>query len=158
MPVTPFHFGPGALGTVLFPRRLSFIVFMAANVAIDVETALNILRRQYPLHGFFHSFASVPLVTAAGALLAPPLWRALASLAGGRLAKDLPRSTAALSCLFASVSHVILDAVMHPDAAPFSPWSPANPLLGAVGLGALHLACAASGLAAAVVLKLRRPV
>jgi hypothetical protein len=44
---------------------------------------------------------------------------------------------------------------MHPDLRPFWPISTANPFLGALGLGALHLACVASGIAGAYILALR---
>ena len=37
MPITPFHFGPGAALHVLAPRHVSFLAFCAANVVIDVK-------------------------------------------------------------------------------------------------------------------------
>lgn len=37
MPVTPFHFGPGALLHATAPRHVSFLAFCGANVLIDLE-------------------------------------------------------------------------------------------------------------------------
>jgi membrane-bound metal-dependent hydrolase YbcI (DUF457 family) len=42
-------------------------------------------------------------------------------------------------------SHVLFDGLLHRDMRPFAPWTDANPLLGAVPTGALHLGCVAAG-------------
>lgn len=39
MPVTPFHFGIGALANGVAPSRVSLAAFIAAQVVIDCETA-----------------------------------------------------------------------------------------------------------------------
>ena len=52
MPVTPFHFGPGALVHALAPRYVSFLAFCAANVLIDVEPGYYMMVGQFPLHRF----------------------------------------------------------------------------------------------------------
>jgi hypothetical protein len=48
--------------------------------------------------------------------------------------------------------------IMHYDMAPFAPFTQANPLLGAISLGALHLSCSAADILALVVVYLRRIV
>jgi len=47
---------------------------------------------------------------------------------------------------------------MHADMTPFAPFSQANPLLAAVPLGTLHLACIAAGFLGLTILALRRLV
>jgi len=44
MPFTPCHVGPGLLLKSAAPRRVSVVAFALANVAIDVETLVHILR------------------------------------------------------------------------------------------------------------------
>jgi hypothetical protein len=87
MPITPFHFGPGALLHSLAPRQVSFIGFCAANVLIDVESLYNLIHRREPVHAFFHTYFGATLAAAAtvtlllvlmrlGSLLqAPNIWR-----------------------------------------------------------------------------------
>ena len=65
MPFTPFHFGPGALVHAVAPRHVSFVAFCAANVAIDVEPLVWMLRGEPPLHRFAHSFVGALAVALA---------------------------------------------------------------------------------------------
>ena len=46
MPITPFHFGPGAALHALAPKHVSFLAFAAANVIIDVEPLYFMLAGQ----------------------------------------------------------------------------------------------------------------
>jgi len=148
VPFTPFHFGPGALVHAVAPRHVSFVAFCAANVAIDVEPLVWMLRGEPPLHRFAHSFvgalavalATVVLVLAAtrlaGVLGLPESWRG-----SGLTAKRV-----AIGALLGTVSHVVLDSVMHADIRPLAPWSDANPFLRVVTLDVLHGACVVAGL------------
>ena len=43
-------------------------------------------------------------------------------------------------------SHVALDALMHGDMRPWWPLAGGNPLLGAIDVGRLHVACAVLGI------------
>jgi membrane-bound metal-dependent hydrolase YbcI (DUF457 family) len=45
-----------------------------------------------------------------------------------------------------TLSHVVLDSLMHGDITPLAPWSTANGLLGVISLRALHEVCILSGL------------
>lgn len=142
MPFTPFHVGPGAALHALAPRRLSFLAFCAANVLIDVEPLYYMLTHQHPLHRFFHTFAGALLVASATVGLFMLLRRAAP--------RDwtLPTlSAVVVGALAGTLSHVLLDSIMHTDMAPFAPFSDLNPLLRIVSLDTLHLACVAAGLA-----------
>lgn len=134
MPVTPFHFGPGAIIHALAPRHVSFIAFCAANVLVDFEPLYFMLTHQYPLHRFFHTFLGAGLVVGAAlGLFLAARWCAarfwLPALFGWR---ELGMWEVALGAALGSYSHVFLDSVMHDEIRPFAPFSDANPLLMAV--------------------------
>ena|SRR5689334_5651116 len=157
MPFTPFHFGAGALVHAAAPRRVSFLAFCAANVLIDVEPLACMLRGEAPVHRFAHTSIGAVLV----ALVTFALWLAAAKAAPVLRLPDVlgwRRLTAppvAIGAALGSVSHVLLDSVMHADLRPFAPWSDANPLYGVVGLDALLGSCAVAALIGIVVAGVR---
>ena len=160
MPITPFHFGPGAAIHALAPRHVSFIAFCAANVLIDVEPLYFMVMQQYRLHRFFHTYVGASLIVAATfALFVAARWFAarfrLPNVFGWRELGLLP---VALGAAFGSYSHVLLDSLMHADIKPFAPFTDANPLWRAVPLDVLHWACLAAGLVALGVLGIRRAI
>ncbi|PAP77649.1 hypothetical protein [Rubrivirga marina] len=151
MPVTPFHFGPGLLLKGLAPSRVSLAAFVLANVVIDAESVVNLLAGRSPVHATFHTLAGATIAGAAcGALVAwvgrrrgaaSAEWRAGPALVGGVLG---------------GLGQTGLDAIMHSDLRPFLPVSAANPLLGAVDLDLLHLACVVTGVVGLAVLGMRQ--
>ena len=157
MPVTPFHFGPGALVSVASPKYVSFVAFCAVNVLIDVESLRNMLTHQARIHTFFHTYLGASFIPAyVVALVITARW----------LAQRLPdhvllrwRTLGVLPVLMGSAlgawSHVLLDSVMHSDITPFAPWSSANPLFQVISTTALHLVCAVTGAIAVTWLLLR---
>lgn len=158
MPVTPFHFGPGAAVHAVAPKHVSFLAFCTANVVVDVEPLYFMLTHQYPLHRFLHTFVGA----AVGALLTVALF-AFARWFSRRFWlpnlfkwKELGLLPVALGALAGTISHVLLDGVMHRDIRPFAPFSADNPLLGVVSLGVLHLVCVGSGIVAIGVIGVRR--
>jgi membrane-bound metal-dependent hydrolase YbcI (DUF457 family) len=158
MPITPFHFGPGAALHALAPRHVSFLAFCAANVLIDVEPLYFMLTRQYPLHRFFHTFVGASLIAAATVgLFVVARWLALRlrvpDVFGWQRLGLLPVTLGAAA---GSWSHVVLDSLMHRDMAPWAPFSQANPLLHAVSLGSLHGGCLLAGIGAVIILGIRR--
>lgn len=162
MPFTPFHFGPGLLVKSLAPRRFSWTAFATAQVLIDCETMYHILKHEYPLHRELHTFVgatSAGLATAALLLglrrLAPgPVARA--ELFSPDLKPEVSTAGIVAGALVGGASHPFLDGLMHGDIRPFAPWTDANPLLGTVGLGALHLSCLAAALIGAALIWMRR--
>lgn len=154
MPVTPFHFGPGAAIHSAAPRYISFLSFCAANVLIDIEPLYYMLTGQVRLHRFFHTYIGATLVAIAAVLLfrvarATPLpdvlrWR------------ELSLRAVAIGAFLGTYSHIVLDSVMHADIRPFAPFSDANPLLALVSLRALHLFCLIAGALGVAVVLIRR--
>ncbi len=161
MPITPFHFGPGLAVKAFAPRNFSWSAFAAAQVVIDCETLYNILTRQYPLHRGMHTFIGA---TAVGFVTGAALAAVVRGLPRLRRAADgwVPSMRSEISArglliggMIGGASHPLLDGMMHADIRPFAPWTDANPLLGAVGLGALHLGCMIAGTAGVVLMWMR---
>jgi hypothetical protein len=155
MPFTPFHFGPGLLVKGLAARWFSWIAFAVVQIVIDCETLYYMLRHEYPIHRSLHTFVCATLagLATAGFILACR-WFVLRVKPGiaVSLGERWPSlrsesSTAGILAggIIGGASHPLLDGPMHADIRPFMPWTSANPLLGAVDLGTLHVGCLAMG-------------
>lgn len=158
MPITPFHFGPGAALHALAPQRVSFLAFCAANLLIDVEPLIYLLRHEYPWHRFLHSYPGAALASLAtvGLFLAARAFarRFWLPTCFGWQSLALPAVT--LGAVLGGLSHVLLDSFMHPDIAPLAPWLAGNPLLGRVPLELLHWGCVGAGIAGVGLLYFRQ--
>ena len=147
MPITPFHFGPGALLQSAAPGHVSFIAFCTANVLIDCESLYNLQRGNDQVHAFFHTYIGATLVIAATWLLYKALYGLaqrirLPNLFGWQSLQSRQVLTGAA---LGAYSHIVLDSIMHSDIRPWRPFSDANGLLHAIPLDWLHLACLAAG-------------
>jgi hypothetical protein len=157
MPITPFHFGPGALLQSVAPRHVSFLSFCAANVLIDLESLYNLVYRQHPVHAFFHTYVGATLVVAAVVLLfvvcswfARRFW--LPNIVSWR---SLTIKQVLVGAALGAYTHIVLDSVMHQDIQPLAPFSSSNQLLGVIPLGVLHVACLTLGLVGLLVVAIR---
>lgn len=150
MPITPFHFGPGAALHAVAPRHVSFLAFCAANVVIDVESLYNLVNHREPVHAFLHTYVGAALVW----LGLSAAFRAVQRVTDWR---GLTLRQVALGALLGAYSHVLLDSVMHHDIQPLQPFAAGNALQGVVSLATLHGACIAAGVLALVWLGVRRP-
>jgi membrane-bound metal-dependent hydrolase YbcI (DUF457 family) len=147
VPVTPFHFGPGALVSVASPRYVSFLAFCAVNVLIDVESLRNMLTHQARIHTFFHTYLGASLAAFyLVALFIAARWLALRLPDNPFLRwRTLTVLPVAIGSALGAWSHVLLDSVMHADIAPLAPWSRANPLFQIISTTALHVTCLLCG-------------
>lgn len=152
MPITPFHFGPGAALHALAPRHVSFLAFCAANIVIDVESLYNLVYRREPVHAFLHTYVGATLV---GLGLTALFWLALRlpAVASGL---RLTLRQVVFGALLGAWSHVLLDSVMHADIQPLQPLSAANGLHRILPLSTLHWSCIAAGALALLILGIRR--
>jgi hypothetical protein len=160
MPFTPFHFGAGLGAKGVSAPIFSWSAFCAAQVLIDCESLYHIVRRDYPVHRFFHTFVGAGLagiiVSAAmllvlrilnrpGSILDRDRWRRQPALAG-----EISTTGVWVGGMLGGLSHPLLDGLMHRDVRPFLPWSDANPFLGLMSVGELHLLCLAAAALGAV--------
>jgi membrane-bound metal-dependent hydrolase YbcI (DUF457 family) len=148
MPITPFHFGPGAAIHSLAPRRISFAAFCAANVLTDVEPLYYMVTQQFPLHRFFHTYV--------GATVMGVLTLALLLLLRRWVQWQATPAAIAVGAFIGTWSHVVLDSIMHTDITPLAPFSEANGLWHIISLVELHLYCLLAGLVGAAILGLRK--
>jgi len=147
MPVTPFHLGPAVIIKAACPRWFSLGVFTIVQAALDVEPTWNMAAGSYPVHGGLHTLPGALLLSAA--VIVP---------ARAVVARFFPVSwTAAVAgALVGGSSHVLLDAVIHPDVVPFAPWLAGNALFVAGSFVWMHVGCAAAGLLGGVAWYARR--
>ena len=79
MPFTPFHMGAGLALKAMAGRHFSVLTFGMAQVAMDIEPLVGMLRGAALLHGPTHTYlGAVPiaLATAALAIASSALWAA----------------------------------------------------------------------------------
>jgi hypothetical protein len=171
MPFTPFHMGFGLAAKAVGGRHFSVLTFGIAQVAMDIEPLIGMLRQSPVLHGPTHTYlGAVPMALVAAAItpwLCGPLLRRWNLEVGhyrmAWLQEPGPWSplVVVMSALVGTFSHVLLDSVMHLDIRPWAPWSDTNGLYALFSLPVLHLMCTAGmvgGALACVALRwLRRP-
>jgi len=159
LPITPFHFGPGALVKVIAPKHFSWSIFALSNVLIDLEPVTLFLLIGDPAHPWLHTLPGAIAVAAIAATLgrkpceiALRWWnRRLSSGWQTRwLTVDPPisKTTAWVSALVGTLSHIALDSIMHVDVEALWPFVTGNRVQGVIPLGALHGACIGAALLA----------
>ncbi len=154
MPITPFHFGLGASLKAIGGKHFSFLIFCGSQVLMDIETGIRILVRSQQLHAFSNTYLGAVFIGGIAALIGKPITNAFLRLFAP---KQAPVTwVASVSAAFmGTISHVILDSIMHPDAEPWAPFFAGNELLGIIRLDYLHLGCVLLGVIGGVVVVLR---
>ena len=153
MPFTPFHMGAVLIVKPRLEHRISLIAFGLAQIAMDVEPGVRMLFGwDDVLHGPSHSFLGALLI----ALLVLPIVPRVADPILRRWNKEVAaygqawliqpdavsRRAAIAGALFGTLSHVVLDSLMHHDMKPLFPFSSQNLLLGLVSHDAVYQLCA----------------
>ena len=170
MPFTPFHFGPGLLLKAGAPRRLSFLAFATAQVAIDLESWHYLTADEPHVHRAFHTFIfGTSLGLAIGGLVWVTGW-AVHRLLGRRIEglsigtpipvfqSELSLQGALLGGLLGGFTHTILDAIVHGDVQPFLPVSLSNPFLSLIEWNTMEMACIVAGVAGMLGVLVNLPV
>ncbi|WP_208640097.1 metal-dependent hydrolase [Massilia violaceinigra] len=121
-------------------RHFSFMVFGGAQVLIDIEPLVGLIQGADILHGPTHTLAGALAIGAVAALTGKPVSEFVLRL----LKIPHQRISWLASCTGAflgTLSHIVLDAIMHSDMRPWRPLSSSNGLLDLVSVNTLHLAC-----------------
>ena len=155
MPITPFHFGPGAAVKAVAPRHFSFTVFAFSQVLIDLEPIGFFIFTGAPIHPYLHTYLGATLVFLASWWLGRPVgewalrvWNAWLNPAQARWLAYEPRvsiQAAGVGAFIGAYSHVAIDSIMHGDMEPFAPVSAASPWLHIVSVDTLHWLCVLAG-------------
>lgn len=156
MPFTPFHLGPGLAIKAVAGRHFSFLTFGLAQVAMDIEPLVGLVRGAERLHGPSHTYLAALGIAGAVALLTPWLGRpvlrrwnreiAWARLSWLRVSEDFTRLSVIVGAVLGTVSHVLLDSLLYADMSPLAPWSSANPWLGLISGVTVEQGCLVAGL------------
>ena len=156
MPFTPIHMGPGMAVKAAMPRHFSIIVFGLTQITIDVEVLRYLMRGEYPLHRFWHTYLGATIVAVGIAILGKPvsqwikwMWNRVAPKCGDiDLSVVVPTTwTASLSGAFiGAYSHILLDSFYHADIKPLHPFSGINHLRGFISPYTVDVACIAAGI------------
>lgn len=161
MPFTPFHMGVGLAAKAVAGRHFSVMTFGIAQVAMDIEPLIGMVRQSAVLHGPTHTYLGAVPIALAVAAVAPWLCRPLLARWNAEvrhyrmpwlLEEEAPWKphVVVLSALAGTFSHVLLDSVMHLDIRPWAPWSDGNGLYNIIALSTLHLLCTAGIVAGAL--------
>jgi membrane-bound metal-dependent hydrolase YbcI (DUF457 family) len=156
MPFTPFHMGPGMAMKALAGPRLSLVSFGLAQVMMDIEPLVHMIRGDRGHHGLIHSYLGATLVGLATLPVARPLTRGLLrpwndALRDGGLEWLVEPSSGewlpvVLGTFAGTYSHVVLDSIMHADMTPLAPFSQSNAMLDSLSYAGIHIACVLSGM------------
>jgi hypothetical protein len=150
MPFTPIHVGIAMPVKAVSEKKFNLITFAAAQVVMDTQPLVVMLTGEGKVHGWSHTFLAAAGLGAVTAVVAKYALEGLARLF--RWDKDgevvISWKVIIWSAFFGTFSHVLLDALIYPEMAPFWPISRGNPL--AFGLNSLQvilfcLVCGAVG-------------
>jgi hypothetical protein len=156
VPITPFHFGPGALVKAVAPRHFSFTVFAFSQGLIDLEPIGFFLFTGDPVHPYLHTYLGATLVFLASWWGGRPVcewvlraWNAWLSPTQARWLGQESRISvraAGIGAFIGAWSHVAIDSIMHGDMEPFAPFSAAAPWLLVVSVETLQWLCVLAGI------------
>ncbi|MCG8427856.1 MAG: DUF4184 domain-containing protein [Chromatiales bacterium] len=162
MPFTPFHMGPGAAVKAVAGRYFSLTVFGFSQVMIDLEPLIRLFRGDSVLHGMSHTYLGALVIGAVALLAGKPLcewwlrgWNRAVDIKYLRWLMVNPNISwlaASLGAFIGTLSHVLLDSVMHADMHPFAPFSYANQMLHLIPAGQIYLLCTILGVAGFIAL------
>lgn len=155
MPFTPFHLGPGLAFKALGGRSFSFLVFAGAQVLMDIEPLIGILQNKPILHGYSHTLLGALIIGTIAGIIGKPIGSFVLRLIA------VPHRPYAWIASFAGAyvgtfSHILLDAIMHTDMAPWWPIASENQLLRIISVEQLHIACLVAGVVGSIVIVARR--
>ena len=154
MPFTPFHLGPAAIIKGLAGDRFSFMVFGGSQVLMDIEPGVRMVLGSPVLHGPTHTIGGALAIAIIASLIGKPISEfALRVIAYPD--SSISWSASITGAFFGTLSHIILDAVMHSDMIPWAPFASSNELLGLLSLTSLHTICVFSGFVGGILVFIR---
>jgi membrane-bound metal-dependent hydrolase YbcI (DUF457 family) len=152
--------GPALTAKVVAERYFSLTVFGMAQIAMDIEPLIHILRRDQNHHGLTHTYLGAAWLGFVTVLLARPIcqkwlaiWNAAVSFLGLRWLSENPFISwrvALYSALAGTFSHVLIDSLIHADMNPFWPFVHGNAMLNAIPYRYVMFLCEGTWIAGAI--------
>lgn len=130
------------------------MVFGGSQVLIDLEPGIELVMGSGQLHGGTHTLAGAIGI----GVLATCIGKPISELVLKRLGFSefhISWTASATAAFVGTLSHILLDAVMHADMDPWYPFQFRNDLLGFVDIGTLHATCLVLGVVGAMGVWLR---
>lgn len=147
MPFTPIHVGIAMPVKAVSDQKFNLVTFAAAQVVMDTQPLVVMLTGQGKVHGWPHTFLAAAGLGAVTAVAAKYALEGLARLfrwdKPGRVV--ISWKVVIWSAFFGTFSHVLLDALIYPEMAPFWPISQSNPLAFGLRSSQVILFCLACG-------------
>jgi hypothetical protein len=144
--------GPAAAFKLIGQRYFSFTVFGFSQILMDLEPLIRILRGDAILHGFSHSYLGATLIGSVSLIFGKPIceyclqqWNKRSSVKWLSVPTAISWGVAALSAYIGTLSHVLLDSMLHGDIRPWVPFTDDNVMLYWLSVRGLHLLCFALG-------------
>jgi len=160
MPFTPFHMGAAMIVKPAARQHFSVLVFGIAQVAMDIEPLVGMIRDWDVLHGPSHTILGALAIGAMVAWLSPPLCNLILNRFNQEVSQHnmswlqelhpISKVAAMTGALFGTLSHLVLDSLMHHDIHPFAPFSNANPLMDLVSHDGVYKLCVVLGVVGVV--------
>ena len=136
-------------------RRFSLITFGIAQVAMDVEPGIRMVLGTEALHGPTHTILGALVIAFLVMLIAPSICNHLLAKWNKEVIYykrpwlvhlgPVSKTAVIMGACFGTLSHVILDSLMHHDIHPLSPFSQTNPFMGLLTHDGLYQACTIAG-------------
>lgn len=147
--------GAALLVKPVLDRSFSVITFGIAQVAMDIEPGIRMVLGTDVLHGATHTILGALIIAIFVMLISPSVCNCLLAkwnkeaiyykqpwlLYSGAVSK----AAVIMGAVFGTLSHVLLDSLIHHDIRPLSPFSQANPLMGLVTHDGVYQACMVAG-------------
>ena len=152
MPFTPFHMGAALIVKPATDKRFSLLTFAIAQIAMDIEPGIGMLVGSETLHGPSHTVGGALLIAClviavAKWICTPILRRYNHEVIHYKLywlleSESVERTAVVTGAFFGTLSHIVLDSLMHHDIHPLAPFSNSNPLLDLVSHDGVYQLCA----------------
>lgn len=136
-------------------RRFSIVTFGIAQVVMDIEPGIRMWASADVLHGPTHSILGALILAFLVMQIAPSICNYLVAKWNKEVSHykqpwllhsdPVSKSAVAFGALFGTLSHLVLDSLIHHDIHPLSPFLAANPLSDLVTHDGVYQACTIMG-------------
>lgn len=144
--------GPAATFKLLGINFFSFTLFGYSQILMDLEPLVRLLRGDDIIHGHSHTYIGAIVIGAFAIGTGKPLceyclviWNRMFKLRFLYVPTSISWTVAVFSAYIGTISHVLLDSIIHFDMKPWNPFSDTNGLLHVISAGQLHSWCLVLG-------------